>query len=319
MRTIFGVVLIVMCLALAFLLVLRERRASALGNDPPSGSSRTVGDSVASGFASVHAGKPEQYRVDIGQRSARLEVKLGDAWSGASDTHYFGSLTPELAAAWAAWARASIEGQRLPEPKVPATKKQEDDRKKRETKRVEEHQRRSGPGFYVTNRTTTSMRRHSEHDVPFRTLEEAIANGHERLAYFASLKLAYLLPVDVIESPSREAAEQGRGHVWWRSGKRLGAPVPPEQLRFEGIRTTRTTLPLLIATPGHPRRWWVEERAAARGPGLPGYFLYRNARGEWAVASTKDVGKGGIVMATFFGTDEDAAHDHFAFLAAPTE
>ncbi len=189
-------------------------------------------------LASVHSGKPDAYRVDIAQRSARLEVKVSDTWRGASDTHYFGSLTPDFAAQWVEWARGAIEGKRLPEPSTPVSEKLEADRKKRETKRAVELVRTSGPGFYVTNGGMRS--RIADHPAPFRTLEDAIDQAKDRFAYLVGLRVTYLLPVEVIEAKDRDAAEMGQGYVWWTDGRRRGAPVPKEQLRFEGIRTVRS-------------------------------------------------------------------------------
>lgn len=87
----------------------------------------------------------------------------------------------------------------------------------------------SGPGFYVTNSTTGGMLRAAEIG-PFASLDEATSAAWDRLREFMDMKFTYLLPVQVIESSSREAAEMGDGHVWWVNGKMRGAPVPESQL-----------------------------------------------------------------------------------------
>jgi hypothetical protein len=44
------------------------------------------------------------------------------------------------------------------------------------------------------------------------------------------------LPVNIIETNSRTAAEIGSGHVWWTNGQFRGAPVDPRQMRFAAER-----------------------------------------------------------------------------------
>ena len=48
----------------------------------------------------------------------------------------------------------------------------------------------------------------------------------ERKGLFREKKL---LPVKIIESPNREAAARGQGHVWWVDGVFRGPPVDPRQ------------------------------------------------------------------------------------------
>jgi hypothetical protein len=86
------------------------------------------------------------------------------------------------------------------------------------------------PGFYVTN-TTMTNKRAAEHG-PFATLDEALPIAWARLQEFTQAGFDYLLPVQIIESRSREDAERSVGYVWWTDGKRKAAPVPAEQLGF---------------------------------------------------------------------------------------
>lgn len=120
---------------------------------------------------------------------------------------------------------------------VVRTEKAVEKSKKARTKRAEkveiarrEEAARSGPGFYVTNSTTGSMR--AAELGPFATLDEATSAAWDRLRQFLDMKFTYLLPVQVVETVSREAAEMGDGHVWWTNGKMRGAPVPEGQLAF---------------------------------------------------------------------------------------
>jgi hypothetical protein len=98
--------------------------------------------------------------------------------------------------------------------------------------------RGDGPGFYVTNNYTGAglRSRVADHPEPFPTYESAEEWAWSRYRHLLEMQLDYLLPVDVVESPSRADAESlgGSGHVWWRNGKHLGPPIDPRQtgLRF---------------------------------------------------------------------------------------
>ncbi len=97
---------------------------------------------------------------------------------------------------------------------------------------------RSGPGFYVTNVYTAGgdwKPRIADHEKPFASFEEAEEAAIKRLRHLGSFGFTYLLPVQVIEAPSRTMAEQGIGHVWWTNGKFKGGPIDPRQLRFAGV------------------------------------------------------------------------------------
>jgi hypothetical protein len=96
----------------------------------------------------------------------------------------------------------------------------------------------SGPGFYVTNGSTGPQR--VAELGPYATLDEALPHAWERLRGFLEMKFTYLLPVQVVEAASRDAAERGVGHVWWTDGKGRGAPVPTEQVAMFNQRRSRT-------------------------------------------------------------------------------
>lgn len=108
---------------------------------------------------------------------------------------------------------------------------------KRQEKTKTRQEREGGPGFYVTNNYTGAglRSRVADHPEPFPTYETAEEWAWGRYRHLLEMRLDYLLPVDVVEAPSRHDAESlgGLSHVWWRNGKHLGPPVDPRQ---EGLR-----------------------------------------------------------------------------------
>jgi hypothetical protein len=109
-------------------------------------------------------------------------------------------------------------------------------RTKAESERARKADLEDGPGLYVTNGYTEGgfgKNRVADHKTPFRTIEEAIDFAEKRLHRLSvEYRFDYLLPVAVIESPSREHAEQNVGHVWWINGKFKGPAVDPRQTGF---------------------------------------------------------------------------------------
>lgn len=103
------------------------------------------------------------------------------------------------------------------------------------SKRAERAALCDGPGFYVTNNYLGSVMRPriADHERPFETLEEAVDFAAARYARFTrEFNFQYLLPIVVIESPSRQAAVENIGHVWWIDNKHKGPPIDPNQASF---------------------------------------------------------------------------------------
>lgn len=94
---------------------------------------------------------------------------------------------------------------------------------------------KNGPGFYVTNETTSAFGKRAANYGPFPTLEEAEGKAVETLRHYVEMKFLYLLPVRIIESKTRRQAEYNEGHVWWADGKWCGGPVHPGQGALPGI------------------------------------------------------------------------------------
>lgn len=108
-------------------------------------------------------------------------------------------------------------------------------RSKAEAEREHHAQISNGPGFYVTNNYVGGVTRAriADHKSPFATYEEAEIFAAQRLHRFTrEFDFQYLLPIVVIESESRRAAEQNVGHVWWIDGKFKGPKVDPRQTGF---------------------------------------------------------------------------------------
>ena len=89
------------------------------------------------------------------------------------------------------------------------------ERRKRKT---EEEEKRSGPGLYITNHSTSSLRLAAEIG-PLADLDTAVKTARKRAREFHSGRLTYLLPVRVIESKSRWDAERNIGTVVWNSSQ----------------------------------------------------------------------------------------------------
>jgi hypothetical protein len=110
-------------------------------------------------------------------------------------------------------------------------------RTKAEGERERKAREEDGPGYYVTNGYTGSgsifRTRIADHPRPFPTYDKAEEFAVRRLQHLTvDFNFDYLLPVWVIESPSRQAAEQNEGYVWWVDGKFKGPPVDPCQASF---------------------------------------------------------------------------------------
>jgi len=110
-------------------------------------------------------------------------------------------------------------------------------RTKAEGERERKAREEDGPGYYVTNGYTGSgsifRTRIADHPKPFPTYEKAEEFAVRRLHHLTvEYSFHYLLPVAIIESPSRQAAEQNEGYVWRVDGKYKGPPVDPRQAAF---------------------------------------------------------------------------------------
>ena len=88
----------------------------------------------------------------------------------------------------------------------------------RRKKQAEEEEKRSGPGLYITNRSTSSLRLVAEIG-PLADMDTAVKAARKRAREFHSGRLTYLLPVRVIESRSRWDAERNIGKVVWNSSQ----------------------------------------------------------------------------------------------------
>ena len=88
----------------------------------------------------------------------------------------------------------------------------------RRKKRTEEEEKRSGPGLYITNRSTSSLRLAAEIG-PLADMDTAVKAARKRASEFRSGRLNYLLPVRVIEAKSRWDAERNIGTVVWNSSQ----------------------------------------------------------------------------------------------------
>lgn len=99
-------------------------------------------------------------------------------------------------------------------------------------RRAHEQATRHGHGFYVRNRTTGPMRQWTTDEKgPWKTLDDALPHAWERHQEFFLGKLNYLMPVQIVEAKSRQAAEWGEeGHIFWTGGKHRGPPVHPRQM-----------------------------------------------------------------------------------------
>jgi hypothetical protein len=116
--------------------------------------------------------------------------------------------------------------------KASLTKQRTRAEEERRSKAAEE----DGPGFYVTNGYTGGSMfrtRIADHKKPFKTIEAAVDAAENRLHHLTvDFSFHYLLPVAVLESNSRQEAEQNVGHVWWIDGAFKGPPVDPRQTGF---------------------------------------------------------------------------------------
>lgn len=110
-------------------------------------------------------------------------------------------------------------------------------RDRAESSRAERARTNDGPGFYVTNNYVgegaMSHPRIADHERPFKTCEAAVEFASRRLENFREFAFNYLLPVAVVESTSRQAAERNEGHVWWVDGVSRGPAIDPRQAKFE--------------------------------------------------------------------------------------
>jgi len=108
---------------------------------------------------------------------------------------------------------------------------------KAKEKRAHVQATQHGAGFYVRNRTTSAFKDWAAELGPYKSLNEALPHAWERYQHFLQMKFTYLLPVEIVEAPSRQDAEWGHHkdiHVWWTNGKNRGAPVDPRQMKLFG-------------------------------------------------------------------------------------
>lgn len=101
-----------------------------------------------------------------------------------------------------------------------------------------------GPGLYVTYRLGASTDRLLSNEIrdaergPYQNYEAAEEKAwklyQDIVRQHGSRSLN--LPVHIIETSSRTAAEIDSGHVWWTDGQFRGAPVDPRQLHFAAER-----------------------------------------------------------------------------------
>lgn len=173
----------------------------------------------------------EGVRVKFGKRSARYQEKFQGAWRSYGPTIYYGyTADDDDAKAWAFYLRKAVEGDPVPEP-VPPEPTEAEVKRRQERRRREEEE--SGPGFYVSNSGTGTTR--VAELGPYETFDKAEDAAVARLREFVRMKFDYLLPVQVIEAESRDAAEMGEGYVWWEDGLFRGPPVDPRQMKFPGM------------------------------------------------------------------------------------
>lgn len=108
--------------------------------------------------------------------------------------------------------------------------------RRRGSSSVPGEERGEGPGLYVTNAYLGGglgvAHRAAAHG-PFSDMELAELAAWGRLKFIRDMSFQYLQPVQIVESPSMDAAEQGVGHVWWVDGKRRGPPADPRQTQFQ--------------------------------------------------------------------------------------
>ena len=186
----------------------------------------------------------EHWRIDLGgKRSARLEEKYLGAWRGTGEPLFYGQVkSEEFAKRWVDWALRTIRQGRVAggEPKHVPTEKEQQTRKAREEKVLVEKTKTQGPGLYVVNanaggESLLEKSRLANHG-PYKTLDEAIERAWATYQEYLHMRFEYLLPVQVVEGPSKDAVERGGGYVWWINGRRRGAPANPRQLRMFGDR-----------------------------------------------------------------------------------
>jgi hypothetical protein len=234
-------------------------------------------------------GQEGDKRVDLGgdrSKSARFEEKFQDAWRGRSDTIYFGYIRSAAdAEGWARHLHGLATGRHVPHPPIPkkAPPKPETVARRAETAVRKESARESqhGRGFYVVNSTTAGIRIRPSSSVsrlepgglysplaanhgPFATLDEALPVAWRQFQDYLQQRFTYLLPVQVVEARSREAAERGEGYVWWTDGKARGAPVPKEQASL-GFAGRSHLLHTFGDLPVGATFWFDAKRTTVRG------------------------------------------------------
>jgi len=188
---------------------------------------------------SKNAYKPsgkENWRIDLGKRTARLESRDGGVWRGVSDPLYFGHVhTAEFAKQWVTWAANYVRTGRAagPEPRPAPTEKEVRTRAARQQKAVVEREKTHGHGFYVTNANPNTITKPRIANFgPFRTMDEAIEKAWATYEEYLQMRLQYLLPVEVVEG-TREEVEYGEGgYTWWINGRKKAPAVDPRQVRM---------------------------------------------------------------------------------------
>jgi hypothetical protein len=231
-----------------------EPGASERGSASAEGGSMLRGALLAAGMRRLPPPTRDAYtldgyvgekRVDFGKKAARYEEKYAGAWRGYGPTVYYGWIRSiEDAAAWAFWFAGEITGERVAAPAPPPPSKA--DVRRAEKKRRHEIET-SGPGLYVTNGSTSPYGLRVAELGPYQNMEDAEQAAWARYREFMGMRLDYLLPVQIVEVESRQAAahfgtpgfSDVEGHVWWEDGKRRGPPVDPSQARLPGVAERR--------------------------------------------------------------------------------
>ena len=151
-------------------------------------------------------------------------ARQGNVIEGRSDR-------PLRTEAKATHEKEAKEKRRSADPKLATSYSDLEAEKKKRKARSHGYRIDDGPGFYVVNRTTHGATLAAQLG-PFDDFSRAEDAAQDRYNEFVSMSFTYLLPVAVIESRSRLAAEMEQGHVWWINGKHKGPPIDPRQTHF---------------------------------------------------------------------------------------
>ena len=178
----------------------------------------------------------EDWRIDLGKRTARLESRDGGVWRGVSDPLYFGHVhTAEFAKQWVTWAAnyVRVGRQAGPEPRPVPTEKDVRTRTARQEKERVEREVKHGAGFYVVNANPNDsfVKKRIANFGPYKTQDEAIEQAWATYQEYLQMHFEYLLPVEVVEG-TRDEAQHGKGYTWWVNGRRKALAADPRQTRM---------------------------------------------------------------------------------------